>query len=118
VVRDIGTALGDTGRLAPTRGDPDIFEREPFILDVKGGFVRFNYHGWHQELLRNRITPKDVGWASDLLSQLSDRQWRDAFRAGGFAPDLAGRFITRLQTEIAHGRQLGTDERRSIQERH
>jgi len=45
VVRDLGTALGETGRLAPLRGDPDIFERQPFILGVKDGVVRFNYHG-------------------------------------------------------------------------
>jgi hypothetical protein len=37
VVRDLGTALGETGRLAPQRGDPDIFEREPFITSVKDG---------------------------------------------------------------------------------
>ncbi len=36
VVRDLGTALGETGRLAPKRGDPDIFEREPFIIGVNG----------------------------------------------------------------------------------
>ena len=36
VVRDLGTALGETGRLAPQRGDPDIFEREPFITGVTG----------------------------------------------------------------------------------
>jgi hypothetical protein len=42
VVRDLGTALGETGKLAPQRGDPDIFEREPFILDMKGDFVAFN----------------------------------------------------------------------------
>src|SRR5262249_7971272 len=39
VVRDLGTALGETGRLAPLRDNPDIFEREPFILDVKNGLV-------------------------------------------------------------------------------
>src|SRR6185436_10628313 len=89
VVRDIGTALGNTGRLAPTRGDPDVFARQPFILDVRNGFVTFNYHGWHQELVRDRITPDDVEWASGLVSQLSDRQWRDAFRAGGFAPAVS-----------------------------
>jgi hypothetical protein len=31
VVRDIGTALGSTARLAPVRGDPDVFERLGFI---------------------------------------------------------------------------------------
>jgi hypothetical protein len=105
VVRDLGTALGETDRLAPTRGDPDIFEREPFITGVTDGFVQFNYHGWHQELLKH-ISLADVAWASALLGQLSDKQWSDAFRAGGYAPPLANRFIGRLRQKIADGRRL------------
>jgi len=104
VVRDLGTALGETGRLAPLRGDPDIFEREPFILNVKDGFVRFNYHGWHQELFQ-QIDSLDVAFAADLLQQLSDRQWRDAFRAGGYPPPVATRFIARLQQKIDEARR-------------
>ena len=118
VVRDIGTALGNTGRLAPTRGDPDVFARQPFILDVNNSFVTFNYHGWHQELVRERITPDDVEWASRLVSQLSDRQWRDAFRAGGFAPAVTDRFITTLQARIEQGQQVGAADSRPVQERH
>jgi hypothetical protein len=106
VVRDLGTALGETGRLAPQRGDPDTFAREPFITGVKDGFVQFNYHGWHQELLKH-ITPADVAWASDLLGRLSDRQWSDAFRAGGYTPEIADRFIGRLRQKIAEGCRLG-----------
>ncbi|MCU1384667.1 MAG: hypothetical protein JWL71_3364 [Acidobacteria bacterium] len=106
VVRDLGTALGETGRLAPKRGDPDIFEREPFIAGMKNGVVQFNYHGWHQELL-NGISADDVVWASELLGQLSAQQWSDAFRAGGYAPTLADRFIGRLRQKIAEGRRLG-----------
>jgi hypothetical protein len=106
VVRDLGTALGETGRLAPQRGDPDIFEREPFITGVKDGFVQFNYHGWHQELFKH-ITPADVNWASELLGQLSPGQWRDAFRAGGYDAAIAERFIGRLQQKIADGRRIG-----------
>jgi len=107
VVRDLGTALGETGRLAPHRGDPDIFEREPFITGVKDGFVQFNYHGWHQELVTKRITPDDVAWASELLGGLSDRQWSDAFRAGGYEPAVADRFIARLRQKIVEGGRLG-----------
>jgi hypothetical protein len=106
VVRDLGTALGETGRLAPQRGDPDIFEREPFITAVKDGIVEFNYHGWHQELLKN-ISPADVAWASEWLGQLSEQQWSDAFRAGGYAPAVADRFISRLRQKIAEGRRVG-----------
>lgn len=117
VVRDLGTALGSTGRLAPRRGDPDAFERRRFILDITNGFVRFDYHGWHQELVRDRITPEDVGYASDLLSQISDRQWRDAFRAGGYAPAAADRFIRTLEANIAQGQQVGGDDWRRAGER-
>lgn len=105
VVRDLGTALGETGRLAPQRGDPAIFEREPFITGVTNGLVRFNYHGWHQELFAH-ISPDDVAWASEWLGQLTDRQWSDAFRAGGFDPAVADRFIGRLHQKIAEGRRL------------
>jgi hypothetical protein len=106
VVRDLGTALGETGRLAPQRGDADIFEREPFITGVKDGIVQFNYHGWHKELFA-RISPDDVAWACAALAQLSGRQWSEAFRAGGFDPALADRFIGRLHQKIAEGRRLG-----------
>jgi len=105
VVRDLGTALGETGRLAPQRGDPAIFEREAFTTGLKDGFVTFNYHGGHPELFR-RIAPEDVVWACELLGRLTDRQWSDAFRAGGYPPALADRFIRRLHQKIAEGQQL------------
>jgi len=106
VVRDLGTALGETGKLAPQRGDADLFEREPFIEEVKDGVVHFNYHGWHQELLAH-ISPDDVVWASDLLGRLTEAQWSDAFRAGGYPTAVADRFIGRLHQKIAEGRRLG-----------
>ncbi len=110
VVRDLGTALGESGRVAPVRGDPTRFEQFQFIVDVHGGFVRFDYHGFHQELVRDRITPDDVGFACEMLSQLTDTQWRDAFRAGGYTPDVADRYIRKLQANIAQGRQIAGDD--------
>jgi hypothetical protein len=106
VVRDLGTALGSTGRFAPRRGDPDAFERQRFILDIQGGFVRFDYRGWHQELVRDRLTTDDVRWASDLLAALTERQWHDAFRAGGYAAPVADRFIRKLKANILRGQSL------------
>ena len=107
VVRDLGTALGGTGRITPPRGDIDRFERDGFIAGVENGFVTFEYHGWHQELIRRRITPADVNWACNLLADLTDSQWREAFLAGGYEPALAERFIRRLQAKIRDGLALG-----------
>ena len=107
VVRDIGSALGETGKLDARGGDPALFERPGFVKGVRDGFVEFSYHGWHEELFTGRITPDDVRWACEWLGRLSDAQWRDAFRAGGFDPSVAERFITRLKAKIDEGRKLG-----------
>ena len=107
VVRDLGTALGETGRLTPRRGDPDLFDKIGFVTRVERGFVKFgDYHGWHQELVKDRITTDDVKWACELLSRLSDRQWADAFRAGGYEPALAQRFIGRVHQKVRQGLQI------------
>jgi hypothetical protein len=106
VVRDVGAALGDANRIAPLKGDPDAFEREPFILGVSGGFVNFAYGAWYRSLVRDRIKPSDVRWASTLLGGLSDRQMNDAFRAGGFDPSETGRFVRKLREKTQQGREL------------
>jgi hypothetical protein len=108
VVRDLGTALGGTGRFTPARGDLGAFERSGFIEGVEDGFVEFEYHGWHQELIRRRLTPADVRWACELLAELTDTQWREAFLAGGYDPAVSARFIQRLQAKIREGAALGT----------
>ncbi len=104
VVRDLGAALGESGRLAPRRNNIDRFERQAFITGIDAGFVGFTYHGWQPALVRHVITPDDVGWAMTLVGGLSDTQWRDAFRAGGYPDDLGARFIRKLKTNIAEGR--------------
>src|SRR5688572_1056196 len=107
VVRDLGMALGNTGRFHPTRGQPELFEKEPFIERVENNLVYFNYRGWHQELLDRRITRDDVAWASELLGRLRIDQWRAAFRAGGYDAVTTERFIQRLHAKIREGRHLG-----------
>ena len=107
VARDLGAALGDMSPIAPRKGNPEAFERQPYILGVNNGFVEFAYKGLYGKLVRDRITPDDVAWTSNLLAQLSDRQWQDAFRAGGFEPAAADRFIRKLREKVQQGRELG-----------
>jgi len=107
VVRDLGTAFGETGRWAPRRGTAALFARSPFITGIRGPFVEFDFHGWHQELIRQRITPADVRWAAQLLSGLTDRQWRDAFLAGGFTPAAAEPFLAAIRSRLAQAERIG-----------
>ena len=113
VVRDIGNALGDTGRYDSTKNDPDLFERQPFIAGVTNGFVVFPYNGWHQELFRGRITPADAAWTGDLIARLTDAQWSAAFRAGGYDPAVAARFQTVLKSRIDQIRRAAAAATRS-----
>ncbi len=107
VARDIGAGLGETGRLDPKRNDVALFEQIAFMKGVEAGDVHFNYHGRHQELA-DHISPADVRWMCNLLSQLSDGQWQDAFRAAGYDTAIASRFITRIKAKIAEGQALGS----------
>jgi hypothetical protein len=111
VVRDLGTALGQTGRWAPRRGDAALLAADPFITGVRDGIVDFSYRGWHQELVRGRIRVADVRWAAALLSQLTDRQWRDAFLAGGYTPASAEPFIAAIRSRIAQAERVGATGR-------
>jgi hypothetical protein len=107
VVRDLGDALGRTGRLSPRRNDVGLFAQTKFITGENRGFMQFDYHGLHMELVTNRITREDVRWAAALVGRLSERQWRDAFRAGGYAPDVAERFIDILRARIVEAQRIG-----------
>lgn len=117
VVRDLCSALGDTQRFAPRKGHVESFERQPFIKGVTNGYVDFAYEGWYRAFVRDRVTPADVAWASTLLAQLSDRQWRDAFRAGGFEPDVAERYIARLREKVREGQALARQARTAADSR-
>ena len=106
LTRDVGSALGDTNRIAPRKNHADSFEQMPFILGVSNGYVDFAYNGWYKNLVRERIKPEEVAWACNLLGRLSDKQMRDAFDAAGYEPDVAARFIATLREKIQQGRSL------------
>jgi hypothetical protein len=105
VTRDLGHTFGRTGVLDAPRGDPEVFEKTPFIKSVVNGRVILEWRGLHDDLFDD-ITPADVRWICERLSKLTDRQWRDAFNAGGFPPSDAERFIRRLKQKIAEGLAL------------
>lgn len=108
VVRDLGAALGATGKLFPRRNWINGFEQTGFIKSVNGNQVLFDYNGRHQELLR-KITPADVRWASRRMRRLTDQQWRDAFRSANYTDEMAARYIRKIHEKIAQGLSLTAD---------
>ena len=104
VIRDLGYSLGSAGFNSP-RADVDAFERAPFIRDVVDGRVRFHFGGQYGSRLKN-TTVADVRWICERLSRLTDRQWRDAFRAGAYETSIADRYIAKIKARIAEGLAL------------
>jgi hypothetical protein len=116
VVRDLGASLGKTsasrllwvlpidtrGFGQGTRNDIEGFESQAFIKRVDKDRVHFDFNTVYDAVVA-QVRPGDVKWTADLLSKLTDAQWDDAFRAGGFAPDLRARYIKKIKAKIAEG---------------
>jgi hypothetical protein len=101
-VKDLGASFGDTGRFSPERNNVDAFEKHPFIEGVADGVVEFAFKGRHQDLLQ-QIRPADVRWMCLRLAALEDEQWRTAFRAAGYSPAVAARYLRRIKEKIREG---------------
>jgi hypothetical protein len=87
------------------------FAHEDFILGTVGDDVQLVYQPafWNQGVMRG-IRRQDVLWTCRRLAQLSDRQWRDAFRAGGYSDDESAAFIRHMQRKIRDGLALEPPE--------
>lgn len=107
VARDLGQTFGRTGLIDAPRGDVEVFEETPFIRDVIDGRVVLEYSGRHAQLFEH-ISMADVEWACRRLNRLTNRQWQDAFRAGGYEASVADRFIRRLKAKVAEGLSLAS----------
>ncbi|HEX5108208.1 MAG TPA: hypothetical protein VFV95_07170 [Vicinamibacterales bacterium] len=115
VVRDLGAALGETGKWYPRRNWLDGFEKSRFITRVSADRIEFGYHGRHQELL-SLITPDDLRWASARLRRLTDKQWHDAFRAGNYDEVATGRYLRVIRQRMADAAVPRPDS--TVTERH
>jgi hypothetical protein len=101
-VKDLGATFGETGRFSPKRGDIEGFEKQGFIKERSGQFVEFEFKGRHNHLLK-AIRAADVRWTCTRLERISDAQLTDAFRAGGFSPETAARFVRKIREKTREG---------------
>src|SRR5215207_1677464 len=91
IISDLGATFGHASttpifwRLTRSRNDPVNYAKSNFFEKVKGDRVVLHFGGKNRGLMKD-IKVHDAQWVGSLLSQLSDRQIRDAFRAANYSP--------------------------------
>jgi hypothetical protein len=90
-ISDLGATFGHASttplfwRFTRSRNNPSKYAKSNFFEKVKGNRVVLHFGGKNSGLMKN-ITVQDAEWIASLLSQLSDAQLRDAFRAANYTP--------------------------------
>jgi hypothetical protein len=92
VISDLGVSFGKTGsnplplfwRIGRSRNNPGDYAHSTFIKSAKNGRVKVVFNGKNRSRMRN-FTTADARWLADQLTQLDDRQIRDAFRAANYS---------------------------------
>ena len=87
IVSDLGVAFGKTGNsITHNRNRPNEYVKTKFVKNVDGNNILFDFHATHDQMLGN-VTVGQARWIGQILSQLSDKQISDAFRAANYAPE-------------------------------
>ncbi len=103
-VSDLGSSFGKLAKHSGTRSgrsvnEPEDYAGSTFIRSVDNGRIRFAYTAQRADLMEG-ITVEHGRWLADLLTQLSDKQIHDAFRAANYSPEeittLAASFKSRI----------------------
>lgn len=92
VVSDLGATFGKLGnnnfpiiyRLGRSTNNPDAYKNTDLVREVENNEVELSYKGKNREIFKN-ITVEDAKWLYKLLSQLSEKQINDAFRAANYS---------------------------------
>lgn len=118
IVSDLGSTFGKLGnnnlfmiyRLGRKTNNPPKYLNSSFIDEVENGEVDLAYKGKNRDLFDN-ISMADARWLSDLLSQLSDKQISDAFRAAGYSGEALEMLKQGVKNRIAELRSAGRGEK-------
>jgi len=92
IISDLGATFGHASttpifwRLTRSRNNPSKYAKSNFLKEVKGNRVVLHFGGKNRGIMKD-IEVDDAQWMASWLSQLSDSQLRDAFRAANYRPD-------------------------------
>ena len=109
IVSDLGATFGKTGgekspmslirQVKGSRNEPGEYVADKFIDGVEAGRVRLNYGGKNSKMMQD-ISVEDAKWLGGILSQLSDKQLEDAFRAANYTPEEVGILARAVRSRI------------------
>ncbi len=120
-VTDLGATMGAAGGIGGRRSknNANDFSRSRFVSNTKDGKVKFAYdlkpkklgilsaiwppYYFRQRYATNRMNKvplQDAAWIGSQLSQLSDNQLRDTFRAAGYDKATTEQYVRTLRTRI------------------
>ena len=128
-VTDLGATLGRAGGLGGTRTKNDLadFLSTKFVrgVDLRDGVVEFDYDTrpkglghlsmLHPAYYRGEVKKEKAmrgipvahaRWIGGLLSQLTDRQLEDAFRAANYSENVSRSYVAALRERIGQLTQL------------
>jgi hypothetical protein len=116
VVSDLGSSLGRTGDyVSGSRGQADDYSKAKFIDKTTPDAVNFTMRsnpipvtafefrccGGTVHPVVQHIPRADARWVGQRLSQLSDEQIRDCFRAASFSPEDVETYLKVVRKRIA-----------------
>jgi hypothetical protein len=102
VISDLGATFGHASttpllwRFTRSRNNPEKYVKSDFLEKVKGNRVVLHFGGKNRGLMKD-ISVQDAQWLGSLLSQLSDSQVRDAFRAANYRQDQIGLLVREVR---------------------
>jgi hypothetical protein len=120
-VTDLGATLGAAGGIGGRRSKSNVqdFERRRLVSKVEGDKVKFNYdlkpkklglfsifyppYFFRQQKATNamqKLPLNDAAWIGSQLTQLSDDQLRDSFRAAGYDRATTENYVRTLRSRI------------------
>jgi hypothetical protein len=108
VISDLGATFGHASttpifwRLTRSRNNPANYAKSEFLEKVNGNRVVLHFGGKNRGLMKD-ITVDDAVWMGTWLSQLSDQQIRDAFKAANYTRsqvDLLTREVRSRTSEL------------------
>ncbi len=117
IISDLGATFGKLGnnnlpiiyRLGRSTGNPKDYSRSILIREVEDDEVELSYKGKNRGVFKD-IKVENAVWLSKLMTQLTDKQISDAFRAANYSKEDVAIYTKAVKAKIAELEQLSKEQ--------